>query len=535
MCKFVKDIIAKTGTQSGAIQVLDEDERRVEAKVREAASSMGFNVWSWSTSQGLVLLQPESSADEYNGERTRQADVASPQKLFAKLADWKVGPSLVIAKDVNSLLNRAQTAPMISRQLKDLNTQMMGTGDDAQLIQLVIVDTEESQFPCGYQKASMPLPDRKELNLILDEILDSIRNEDGSAPESVTEVKDSDELRQRLLNAVSGLPAYQASNAFAESLSRIDKFDPKTVAEYKKVMVQAKGLEIIDPDPRGLDCIGGMEPVKEYAVECEDVFDAELAAQYDLTAPKGIIISSPPGCGKSALAKGLASHWGFVLLRADLGTARGMYQGQSEEGTDNILKTAEAVAPCVLWLDEVEKAMSGAGQGGQTDGGTGDRILGKFLTFMQETDKPVFMFFTANRPDQLPSEFTRAGRLDKQFWASYPNKAARKAILGVFTKKYRKASDIDVDAIVNASDGYTGAELEVAIKGALRTALSKRADAVSTEMVLEKLEKVTKVSETFEMTKDMQKWADAADKADAPEAETTNTKQGAGRRIRRAQ
>jgi SpoVK/Ycf46/Vps4 family AAA+-type ATPase len=470
-------------------------------------------------------LQPEVASDEYTGERIEQRDVAQPQQLLAKLAEWKAGPSLVIAKDLNSLLNRANTAPMIARLLKDLNAQMMGTGDDAELAQLIVVDTEESQYPCGYQKASMPLPDRKELSTILDEILDSVEDSDA---------KDVDEeARQRLLNAVSGLPAYQASNAFAESLSRTGRFDAKVVAEYKKVLVQAKGLEIIDPDPRGLDCIGGMEPVKEYIVECEDVFDAELAAEYDLTAPKGVIISSPPGCGKSALAKGLASHWGFVLIRADLGTARGMYQGQSEEGTDNILKTAEAVAPCVLWIDEVEKAMSGAGQGGQTDGGTGDRILGKFLTFMQETDKPVFMFFTANRPDQLPSEFTRAGRLDKQFWASYPNKAARKAILGVFSKKYRKASDIDVDAIVAASDGYTGAELEVAIKGALRTALSQRAEAVTTEMVLTKLEKVTKVSETFEMTGEMQKWADAADKADAPETET-ETKKSGGRRIRRA-
>ena len=525
MCKFVLDLMAKTGTQSGAIQVLDEDERRVEAKVRQAASKMTFNVWTWSTSKGLELLQPETKADAYNGESTSQPDVATPQALLAKLAKWKAGPSLVIAKDVNSLLNRANTAPMIARQLKDLNTQMMGTGEDANLVQLIIVDTEESKFPCGYQKASMPLPDRKELGVILDEILLSVD------PEISKQV--DDKLRQRLLNAVSGLPAYQASNALAESISRTGELDPRTVAEYKKVLVQAKGLEIIDPDPRGLDCIGGMEPVKEYARECE--FDQELLAEYDLKAPKGIIISSPPGCGKSQLAKGIASHWDFVLLRADLGTARGMYQGQSEEGTDNILKTAEAVSPCVLWIDEVEKAMSGAGQGGQTDGGTGDRILQKFLVFMQETTKPVFFFFTANRPDQLPSEFTRAGRLDKQFWASYPNKAARKAILGVFTKKYRKAADIDVDAVVAASDGYTGAELEVAIEGALRTALSKRAENVTTEMVLDKLERVTKVSETFEMTEGMQKWADAADDADAPETETVNTQQSAGRRIRSAQ
>ena len=529
MCKFVSDLVAKTGTQSGAIQVLDEDERRVEAKVRQAAAKMGsFNVWVWSTSKGLELLQPETAAEDYNGERTKQPDCATPQKLLDNLADWKAGPSLVIAKDINSLLNRANTAPMISRQLKDLNTQMMGTGDDANLVQLIIVDTEESKFPCGYQKASMPLPDRKELNVILDEILESVE-------ENIAKMVD-DALRQRLLNAVSGLPAYQASNALAESISRTGEFDPKTVAEYKKVLVQAKGLEIIDADPRGLDCIGGMEPVKEYIRECTDMFDEELAAAYDLSSPKGVLISSPPGCGKSQLAKGISSHWDFVLLRADLGSARGMFQGQSENQVDDLLKTAEAVAPCVLWFDEVEKGMSGAGQGGQTDGGTGDRIFGKILTFMQETTKPVFFFMTANRPDQLPSEFTRAGRLDKQFWASYPNSVARQAILTVFTKKYSRASDIDVDAIVAASDGYTGAELEVAIIGALRTALSKRADTVSTEMVLEKLERVTKVSDTFEMTGDMQAWADAADKADAPDIETdSNTKQSAGRRIRKAQ
>ena len=527
MCKFVMDIAAKTFSKSGAIQVLNEDEKRVESKLRYAASRMKMNVWSWSTSKGLVLLDPEPTSDDFNGERTAQPEVASPQALLNKLSNWKAGPSLVMAKDINSLLNRANTAPMIARQMKDLNTLMMDTAEGRSLVQLVIVDTEESQFPCGYQRAEMSLPDRKEMNSILDEIMESV---DPEVANTVDE-----ELRTRLLNAVSGLPGYQASNALAESLSRTGGFDPKLVGDYKKALVQAKGLEIIEPDPRGLGCIGGMDPVKEYIVECEDVFDEELAAEYDLTAPKGMIISSPPGCGKSQLAKGLAAHWGFVLLRADLGTARGMFQGQSEGSVDTILETAEAVAPCVLWIDEVEKGLSGAGQGGQTDGGTGDRIFQKLLIFMQETTKPVYFFFTANRPDQLPPEFTRAGRMDKSFWLTYPNRAARRAILNVFTTKYRKASNVDVDALVNASEGNTGAELEVAIKGALRAALSKRASEVTTEMVLNKLAKVTKVADTFEMTSEMQKWADAADKADAPETDNAALSNAtSGRKIRRA-
>ena len=524
MCDFVKNVIAKSNTQSGAIQVLDDDERRVESKLLQAAARMSMNMWAWSTSQGLRLVSPEMGEKEvFNGERASQPEVAAPQVLLQKLSEWKAGPSMVVVKDFNSLLNRVNNAPILARLMKDLNTSMLNAVD-ANFVQVVVLDSEEAQFNCGYQKVDLPLPDRKEMSQILDEILPALDDKMRAAAEA-----DKD----KILNAVAGLPANQASNALAESISRKGSLDPRAISDYKKQLVSSKGLEIIDPDPRGLDAIGGMEPVKEFARECE--FNADFLAEYDLSAPKGGIWAGYPGTGKSALAKALASHWGFVLLRADLGSARGMYQGQSEEGIDNILKTAEAVAPCVLWIDEVEKALSGAGGGGQTDGGTGDRMFAKLLTFMQETTKPVFFFLTANRPDQLPSEFTRAGRLDKQYWLGLPSRSARKSILNVFAAKYSKASQIDVDALVDASEGYTGAEIEVAVKGALRTAMSQRAPEATTEMVLAKLKSVTKVADTFQMTEAMQKWADAADKADAPESESpTNTSGSGGRRIRNA-
>lgn len=540
MCKFIQDIKAKTQTQTGAIQVLDEDERRVEAKLREAADRMDMNMWVWSTSKGLQLLQPEPAGNKgeaFQGEPVSQPDVASPSTLFTKLLDWKAGPSIVLAKDVNSLMNRATTAPMIARQLKNLNAAMLGQGEDPKVVQLVVLDAEESQFPCGYQKADLPLPNRKEMEIILTEILESVCYDDEGNkleedPPSVKEVVESDELRERLLNAISGLPAFQASNALAESLSRTDRFDPKQVAEYKKQMVSAKGMEIIDPDPRALEAIGGMDALKAYFRECLPSFNETLAVEYDLDPPKGIIISGLPGGGKSALAKALAAYFGFTLVRIDFGTARGMFQGQSEEGIKNILKTLEAISPCIAWVDEVEKNLSGAGQGGATDGGTGDRMFGQVLTFMQECPKVVFWFLTANRPEQLPPEFTRVGRIDKTWWVDVPSISARRSIVDVFCKKYRKTANIDREALVVASDGFMGAEIEGAMKAALRVALAERAEEVSTEMVLEKLKNMPQVSKSFEMPAERQTWANNAEQADAPETETNKPK--ARRRMRRS-
>ncbi len=524
MCEFIKNFVAKLGTASGAIQILDEDETRVEAKILQAADRVSYNVWRWRSSTGLTLMAPVSSNGDFRGAPTDQRNLASPRKLVEALLDWSVGRSIVIAEDLNSLVNRAADGPLVARLIKDLNQKIMVEGDDNAWCQLVVVDTEESQFRCGYQKLDMPLPDRKELTSILEGVLEAM-------PPNVREGFDA-ASRERVLNAVAGLPAFQASNALAESYAKTGKISDEVVRQYKKQMVGAKGLEYLDSDPRGFDSIGGMDPLKEWCRKRSAAFDPELAKEYNIDPPRGMMIAGYPGTCKSQFAKALATEWGFTLLRFNVGQTRGMYQGQSENNFSEALKTAEAVAPCILFIDEAEKLFSGTGGGGTTDGGTTDRTFGEFLTWMQEKDSPVFVYMTANRPELLPDEFTRTGRLDARWWIDLPTETEREAIVGVFQSKYPKTKGIDGAKLVALSEGYTGAEIEAAFKESLLEALMEKRD-VTTDDIEKQIQQTNQVAETFaDKLEVLKKWKASAKVANSASAVETGTAKKAVRKLR---
>jgi SpoVK/Ycf46/Vps4 family AAA+-type ATPase len=216
------------------------------------------------------------------------------------------------------------------------------------------------------------------------------------------------------------------------------------------------------------------------------------------------------GCGKSLVAKAIASQWQFPLLRFDLGKVFGGLVGESEGNIRGALQLAQALAPCVLWIDEIEKGLSGVGSSDRSDGGTTARVVGTFLTWMQEKSEPVFVVATANRIDLLPPELLRKGRFDELFFVDLPTQSVRREILKIHLRKKRQEpDDFDLDELATLALGFSGAEIEEAVREGMFSAFAD-GRALTTDYVREALTSTYPLSRTMnEEIVNLRMWANA--------------------------
>ncbi len=307
----------------------------------------------------------------------------------------------------------------------------------------------------------VPLPDQDDLAAVLDHL----------AATPGVRINLSKEQRDRAINLALGLSAAQAQRAFAKAIvtdGAFDASDLDLIAREKREIVRGSGaLEYFATDET-LDDVGGLELLKEWLQRRMLAF-SEAAQAYGLPLPKGITLIGIPGTGKSLTAKMVANLWHLPLIRLDVGALFGSLVGESEDNVRKALRLAEAVAPCVLWIDEMEKVLS-VGDG---DGGTGMRVLGTMLTWMQDRKQPVFIVATVNDVERLPPELLRRGRFDEIFFLDQPNKGERRPIFQVHLRKRgRDPANFDVNLLAAKSDGYVGAEIEQAIIDAMYLAFS---------------------------------------------------------------
>ena len=271
-----------------------------------------------------------------------------------------------------------------------------------------------------------PLPGETEIRSVLDGMIAANTSSDSRIRIEVDAVG-----RERLAKAALGLTLHEATNAFARAMvddGVLRNEDVQIVLEEKKQTIRKSGLlEFVTVDI-DLDDVGGLQNLKRWLIKRNNSWMDE-AAEYGLPAPKGVLMTGVPGCGKSLTAKAIAAAWGLPLLRLDIGKVFAGIVGSSEQNMRQAIRSAEATAPCVLWLDEIEKGFSGvSGDGG--DGGTSSRVFGSFLTWMQEKTAPVFVIATANKVDRLPPEFLRKGRFDEIFFVDLPTRAERRDRVG---------------------------------------------------------------------------------------------------------
>ena len=319
------------------------------------------------------------------------------------------------------------------------------------------------------------LPTSDEIASVLDGI---IRDNSGGNLKVNLNPKEKEEL----VKAAVGLTLQEAENAFARAMVNDGCLNSEDVdivlKEKSQVIKKSDILEYIDSKVK-IEDVGGLENLKKWLSK-RDKSWLDSAKKYGLPSPKGVLLTGVPGCGKSLIAKSISSMWHLPLLRFDVSKVFNMYVGNSESNMREAIKMAEAISPCVLWIDEIEKGFSGLG--GSGDSGTTSRIFGTFLSWMQEKTKPVFVVATANNIDSLPSEMIRKGRFDEIFFIDLPTFNERKQIFKVHLESRLtypevrgdfEINDETLKHLSNITEGFGGSELEQIVVMGLYDAFSE--------------------------------------------------------------
>lgn len=418
--------------------ITNEEERAIET-IRTSCEKARRPCFTWDAADGFLTLTGTVSPPNARDPLTalEQVEKSADQALF-------------VLKDLHEFWNE----PRVKRKLRNL-AQRLKTTRKTILVTL----------------PSAKIPDELKDETVIMDFPTAGASELEAALENLTKtpgvkLKLTALGRDKLIQAAIGLTVAQAQRTFAKAIvqdGKLDDMDIDLVTEEKKQIIrESEALEFyaVTETP---DDVGGLEVLKQWLRLRERAFTQEARA-YGLPAPKGIALIGIPGTGKSLTAKMIGGLWRLPLLRLDLGALFGSLVGESEERARRALRLAEAVAPCVIWLDEVEKGLAHGG----LDSGTSTRVFGTILTWMQEKTAPCFVVATANDISSLPPELLRKGRFDEIFFLDLPTSKEREEIFTVhLRKRNRLPRDFDCVQLAQLSAGYVGAEIEQAIIDAM--------------------------------------------------------------------
>lgn len=485
-----KMIFEKAKAGYPAVYLLSSEDMRSLQEVKKAAKDLDRTLYIWTLTKGIMK----------DGEKKYIAD--TDNAMGALTAMYKLPEKSII---VLRLFHHFLEDPGIQANLVDLIYDFKMMQKMLVIITPVLKMVPELEKELALVETQLP---RKEE---LEEVLEGIVKGSGLKGESIP----APEMRKHLVEAALGLTTSEAENALSLAIVRpklnksSKKWDPTVVMEEKCTTLKKSGLlNYYPPSDSGMSQVGGMSNLKDWISKRKEAF-TEDAKSYGLPAPKGILMVGPPGSGKSLGARAISEELGLPLLRCDMGRIFAGLVGASEENTRRVIETAEAVAPCVLWLDEIEKGFAGASGG--LDSGVGARVLGTFLTWMQEKSSPVFVYATANNVTSLPPELLRKGRFDETFSVLLPNVTERKEIFRIHLSKLKREGllkESEIDKLATETEGYSGAEIEAAIKEALHTSFASKRE-------LQWVDIVTAIDETVPLSemmgpqiKAMQDWCE---------------------------
>lgn len=420
--------------------------------------------------------------------RTKSPKQECDLEEFLKLTmdDGFEQETFIVLKDIHGELNN----PKIIALLKKIAENNLYNDDYNATIfilsETIVIPRELENYITVFD---IPLPTTNEiLGIINDFISDmKITVEEDTINDITLSFKGLNEFQiKQILNL-----AYQDGGC-------IDKEDKVLILKEKEQFIKKSGMLEIVNFSETIDDIGGLENLKEWLTRKAKVFaNLDKAIKFGVDVPKGIMIIGMPGCGKSLTAKATASLFEIPLVRLDVGRLLGKYVGESEENMRKALKLSEAISPCVLWIDEIEKAFAGVGG----DGGGNDvttRLFGQFLTWMQEKENTVFIVATANDISKMPPEFLRKGRFDELFFVDLPNGEERRKILDIHLKKRNKWNKgIDSIALIKETDGFNGADLEAVVKDTIEMAFIDGRDSITTEDLIKSVKDTKSISSTL--------------------------------------
>ena len=520
--KTATDIQSLLRARNPLIWIVTREEARVEGFLAAATAAAGYKPLFWDIAQGVTNLDGKPNTS------FRQAEdpVAAFNFLRAEADKGEKGERQAwIFRDLPAFLD-GPVGITPRRVLRNLAKHLPSAAKKSS--QAIIILTTEGNVPAdlaGHATViEWPLPDRSEIEQVLQTALDNLSDEirANALP---------DGTRDQAINAAVGLTEEEAASCYAKSLVQTKTLDPLIVAnEKKRVIARERVLEWHDPIKGGLDAVGGLENLKGWLIARKSAY-SPAARDYGLPAPKGAVLVGISGCGKSLTAKAVATAWGVPLLRLDLGALKDKFVGGSEGNLRKALKVIEAMGRCVVWIDEIEKAMQGATGGGSSDGGVSADALGTILSWMQERDGEAFVIATANDVSSLPPELLRKGRFDEIFFVDLPNDTERGSVLkAALRANGRGEIKLDLNAVVDATTDFTGAEIAELVPTALYAGFADDAREITTNDLLDAASNVVPLSTSSEAKiKALREWGKT--NARAASAATVQKAVSKGRKI----
>lgn len=463
------------------------EEERVQTLLKEAVQQMKITLFEWSLTRGLYRspgadnrwsdeCAPTGSQKPAALERT-----IDPVDVLEHLQDVQLR-SVFWLKDFAKHLSE----PLVARQFREV-AQLFSQNRSA----IVLSGNGISLPPEIAHDAvyfDLKLPGRDELQQVVAEVVRSL-----SAKNRI-QVQIQNHDMQSLVFALRGMTLKQARQVIAYAALEDGKLtanDVERILQRKAQIIRDESMLDYLPLSEHVPQLGGFSGLKQWLSRARVGFSPQAQA-LNLTPPKGILIVGIQGCGKSMAAKAIAHEWKLPLLKLDAGKLYDKYVGESEKNFRQAIKLAESMAPCVLWIDEIEKSLGVSDSG--ADGGLSRRMFGSFLTWMQEKSQEVFVIATANDISKIPPELLRKGRFDEIFFVDLPDAQERATILQIhLTQRKQNPQHFDMVDLVTTTDGYSGAEIEQAVITALYNALYLK-KPLDTELLLDAIRSTVPLS-----------------------------------------
>jgi SpoVK/Ycf46/Vps4 family AAA+-type ATPase len=472
----VDELNTLTRAKYPIIYIISWEERRIEDMLRQVAIERRKKLYGWTLTNGITALDVV---------QTHPVDPATRDPLNAlDFVAQSQEAAIFVLKDFHPFLH-----PVVIRRLRDITNQLKESR------KTLIILSPIHRFPADLEKditvLDYALPTLDELEISLNRVVRSAREIAG------VQLKMTADERERVLNAARGLTCIEAENVFAKSLVMGRKLDLSIIIAEKEQLIRRSQVLEYHESVEGFSNVGGLGLAKEWLRKRGMAF-SEKARLFGLPEPKGLLLLGVQGAGKSLLAKAVSSQWQLPLLRLDLGRVFSELVGSSEQNIRTALRVAENVAPCVLWLDELEKGLAGATGSGSSDAGTSARVFGSLLTWMQEKTSPVFVIATANDISALPPEVLRKGRFDEIFFVDLPQLQERRQIFVIhLARRGRDALNYDLNKLAIGTEGFSGAEIEQIIIDGLYDAFENEGE-LTTEDLLRNIKNTIPLSKTME-------------------------------------
>ena len=485
------------------------EEMRAVRMVRSACAALNLATFGWSVASGLMrsgstvgevvtgmdsgahYAPPHADMGSQNMDSIEQNAKAlynsrEPAQMLANLEGITVEAAFIL-KD----LHRHMDDPIVVRRLRDVG-QRFATNRKT-----IVLTSPKIEIPAELRGLveffELPLPDRQRLRQIIDETL--VRISRTHTLQRKLDAAGFDAIVENL----RGLTEEEAERAISQALVTRYALCPEIatdVLEVKKSLLKRSEMLEFAEASDDMTNVGGLGNLKQWLGTRRGAWE-DSARAFGLEPPHGVIILGVQGCGKSLCARAVAGEWKLPLVKFDTSAVYDKFIGETEKRIRKVFQVAEGLAPCVLWIDELEKVFAGSGpDSASADAGVSSRLLASFLSWMQDRKAPVFVAATCNNVTALPPELIRKGRFDELFFVDLPNQAERRQIFSIqLTRRKRNPADFDLEKVGAAAKGYSGAEIDAAVQGGLYTAFAEKKE-LSTQSLLDALARTVPLSVT---------------------------------------